>query len=398
MKANEQNRAILCVLAITITAFIFNTTEFIPIALLKDISESFSLSESQTGIMITVYAWIVSTTSLPLSLLCARFDRKKLLISLGIIFVLAHILSTLAWNFTVLLISRAGVALAHAIYWSIAAVLVLRLAPVNRKNQVLAWLGIATTLSTIFGIPAGRFVAQHFGWKSTFLVIAFLATCSGIVLWRLLPPLPPVNAGSLKSLPLLVRRPQLMLTYLLVILFVTAHFVPYTYIEVIALNIANFSAHRTTTILLYFGITAALGLIIYNKYAMRFPSSGPIVNALFLTLCTLLIIPLAAHFSAWLILLFFWGLAISWMGITMQMRVLCLAPDATDVASSIFSSCYNIGIGAGALIGSVIIKQMDISKVGMVGSGIASLTVFVLIFLYFKYGKISLTHQQSQEE
>lgn len=47
-------------------AFVFNTSEFMPIGLLTDIAASFSLTEAQTGIMISVYAWGVMLLSLPL--------------------------------------------------------------------------------------------------------------------------------------------------------------------------------------------------------------------------------------------------------------------------------------------------------------------------------------------
>ena len=61
-------RQYMMLFGITITAFIFNTSEFMPIALLIDISESFSMTEAATGQMITIYAWVVALLSLPLML------------------------------------------------------------------------------------------------------------------------------------------------------------------------------------------------------------------------------------------------------------------------------------------------------------------------------------------
>lgn len=66
---------------LTCAAFIFNTSEFIPIGLLTDIANDFSITEAQAGWIISIYALIVMLLSLPLMIVVSRFEMKKLLSS-----------------------------------------------------------------------------------------------------------------------------------------------------------------------------------------------------------------------------------------------------------------------------------------------------------------------------
>ena len=75
------------VVGLTLSAFIFNTSEFIPIGLLTDIARDFQITESQAGTIITVYAWIVTVLSLPLMLLASKIEFKKLLLGILALFV-----------------------------------------------------------------------------------------------------------------------------------------------------------------------------------------------------------------------------------------------------------------------------------------------------------------------
>ncbi len=79
----------------------------------------------------------------------------------------------------------------------------------------------------------------------------------------------------------------------------------------------------------------------------------------------------------WVVLGLVWGVAITCISLALQLRVLKLAPNATDVAMSIFSGIYNIGIGGGALLGSVVIGRYGLGLVGDVGAGVAVLAIII---------------------
>ena len=85
------------------------------------------------------------------------------------------------------------------------------------------------------------------------------------------------------------------------------------------------------------------------------------------------------------LLVFIWGIGISAVSLGLQMRVLQLAPDATDVATAIFSGIYNIGIGGGALIGNQVMQHLGLGNIGFVGSAIGIMAIVSFISIHLKY-------------
>ena len=375
----------LRVVTLAIAAFIFNTTEFVPVGLLSDIAQSFNMETPQVGIMLTIYAWVVALMSLPFMLLTSQVERRKLLIGLFVLFIGSHVLSFLAWNFHVLVISRIGIAFAHAIFWSITASLAIRLAPAGKRAQALSLI--------VLGIPIGRVVGQYFGWRTTFFAIGFGALVTLLCLIKLLPKLPSEHSGSLRSLPELFRRPALLSIYLLTVIVVTAHYTAYSYIEPFVQTVAGLSGNFATLLLLILGGAGILGSVLFGKLGNKH-ASGLISGAIGLLVISLLLLrPAAGSEINLAVLSIFWGIAIMIIGLGMQVKVLALAPDATDVAMSLFSGIFNIGIGAGALVGNQISLQWSMSAIGYAGA-IPALAALVWSVVIFRRWPVSAEERQ----
>ncbi|EGS5847977.1 sugar transporter [Salmonella enterica] len=394
MTINPVSRKVawLRVVTLAIAAFIFNTTEFVPVGLLSDIAESFHIQTAQVGIMLTIYAWVVAVMSLPFMLLTSQMERRKLLIYLFVLFIASHVLSFLAWNFTVLVISRIGIAFAHAIFWSITASLAIRLAPAGKRAQALSLIATGTALAMVLGLPIGRVVGQYFGWRTTFFAIGMGALITLLCLIKLLPKLPSEHSGSLKSLPLLFRRPALMSLYVLTVVVVTAHYTAYSYIEPFVQNVAGLSANFATVLLLILGGAGIIGSLVFGKLGNRHASSLVSIAIALLVVCLLLLLPAAESEAHLAILSIFWGIAIMVIGLGMQVKVLALAPDATDVAMALFSGIFNIGIGAGALVGNQVSLHWSMSAIGYIGA-IPACAALVWAVLIFRKWPVTLEEQ-----
>mgnify|MGYP001021533908 FL=1 len=370
------------VCALAVGAFIFNTTEYIPIALLSDIGQSFGKPATEVGMMITVYAWIVALLSLPLMLMTKNIERRKLLLMLFALFALFHALSFFSWNFNILLVSRIGIALTHAVFWSITASLAVRLAPTGKTNQALGLLSTGTVLAMVLGIPLGRVVGQYFGWQLSFLLIGVCAAGVMLVLAKNLPALPSQNTGSLSSLPSLFKRRNLMLLYAMTVLIITAHFTAYSYIEPFVLQVGGFKAEQVTIVLSLYGLAGFAASYLFGKWFAKSQRLFMLGAVAVILLSALLLLPFASFPYAVYALVFIWGVAIVIVSLGMVSKVLAFASDATDVANSIYSGLYNVGIGGGALLGHYVTVWFGLSNIGIAGALLAAagLTVCGLLF------------------
>lgn len=363
-------KAWLPVIGLTFSAFIFNTSEFIPIGLLSDIAADFNITESHAGLMITVYAWVVALASLPLMLVFAKTESKKLMLSITALFVVSHVLSGLASDFYMLMLSRMGVACAHAIFWSIVTPLAVKTAPEGKQSTALSFIVSGSSIAMIVGLPLGRTIGLYAGWRATFLIIGAVALIILCILAAVLKKTPGESNFSIRKLPALFKTPALLGIYLITVIAITGHFTGYSYIEPFMGQVVGMGSTLITLVLTLFGIVGIFGSVIFSKFYDRHP--GFFIKYAVSGICISLLLLQAASFSIWseFLLCVFWGLAINSYNLVFQSEIIRNAPQGTAVAMSIYSGIYNVGIGTGALVGGAVCDGTGIQYIGYVGGAI----------------------------
>lgn len=382
MKTNKiPLRQYIAVLGITIAAFIFNTSEFMPIGLLSDIASNFQQTEAETGIMITAYAWVVAVLSLPLMLMVTKMELKKLLIATITLFCIGQIVSGSAVNFVMLLAGRICVACAHSIFWSIAAPIAVQLVSKEHRSMALSMVATGTSVAMIFGLPLGRMIGLYLGWRMTFMMIAGTAFLTMVYLFFVFPHLTNQSTFSIDELPNLLKNPVLISIYVLTALTATAYYTGYSYIEPFLSQVAHISDHWITMILTIFGVSGLLGSFLfstfYDQYRFRFIR----FSFTALAIALLLLQTAAVNFYAMIALCILWGIASMSFNITLQSEVMqCVPIRANAVAMSMYSGIFNLGIGSGTWFGGYVTTHYTIGDIGYAGGGIAVIAVIYCLF------------------
>ena len=372
----------LPLIGITVAAFIFNTSEFMPVGLLTDIADTFSLTEASAGMLITVYAWFVMLLSLPLMLVFCRTDLRRLLIGTLALFCGCQVLSCVSTGYGMLMLSRIGVAAAHAVFWSIASPAAVRVVAPEHRSLALSTIVTGTSVAMICGLPLGRMLGIYAGWRVTFLCVAVISFAVMVYLALIFPKLPPEGAFSVKQLPSVFRNRALTGIYILTFMLAGAHYVGYSYIEPFLKQTAGLSDSRVTVVLTVFGAAGIIGSMLFSRFYDRTRFVFMKCILLGVAAAQLLLKPVSGSFAASMLICALWGMAITAFNVTFQAETIKAAsPQESTVAMSIYSGIYNLGISAGTWVGGLVCTYVSISDIGFTG-GAAACAALAFCSLY----------------
>ena len=384
MQKKESFTRWLPLIGLTFAVFVFNTSEFMPIGLLTDIATDLNISEARAGLLISVYAWVVAIMSLPLMIMVSKMELKRLLLSIIALFVVSHVASAFAEGYYTLMLSRIGVACAHAIFWSIAPPLAVRTVPDGKRALGLSTIATGSSVAMVVGLPLGRVVGLYVGWRMTFLSIAIISALIFIFIAVVFPKLQSRGKFAFKQLPDLLHNRVLVGVFIMSVLFATAHYTGYSYIEPFLGKVAALSPDVVTLVLIVFGASGMLGSISFSKYYMANRRRFMFVMTIGPALCLLLLQVAAASLLSVVVVCIMWGAMATAFNIAFLDNTIRFAPEnATSIGMSIFSGIFNVGIGSGAYVGGLVVSHLSIDYIGYAGGLIGLIATLYLAVRYF---------------
>lgn len=374
----------LPLIGLTCSAFVFNTSEFMPIGLLTDIAGSFGISESTAGVMISVYAWGVMILSLPLMVFASRFEFKRLMLGVVALFSAGQFLSAVSASYSMLVLARLVVAAAHAVFWSVATVMATRLVDAKHGPLAISMVATGSSIAQIFGLPLGRAIGLALGWRMTFAVVGAVSVAVVVYQAVFFPPMPAGERFTVAQLPELLKNPFLIALYVVTVFMATGYYTGYSYIEPFMAQVAHLEASSITWCLTVFGVAGLVGSMLFGRLfdGHRLVFLGVTLSGVALSL--LLMAPSTVSIASIFGVCALWGCCATAFNVAFQAELIAYTPaDGSAVAMSIFSGLFNLGIGTGTAIGGGVVAGGGIGGIGYVGGGIAAVGVLLAVTVLF---------------
>jgi DHA1 family inner membrane transport protein len=372
-------------------AFILVTTEFLIVGLLPAMAADLSISISQAGLLVTLFAFTVMLFGPLLTAWVAHIERKRLFVGILLVFTASNALAALAPNLWVLGLARFIPALALPVFWGTASETAEQLAGPERAGQAVSSVYLGISGAMLFGIPLGTLAAEAIGWRGAFWLLAAMSLLIALLLHFGMPSLRAPQRLRLGEQLRILRDPVFVANVALSVLVFTAMFTAYTYLADTLENAAGVPKAQVGWWLMGFGAVGLIGNYLGGQWVTGRPLA---VTALF---SVLLAIGMAASMALvgsrfWLcIALAVWGVANTALYPVCQIRVMQAASHAKALAGTLNVSAANAGIGLGALVGGLAIPVWGTSSVGYVAALIALLAaalVPLIALLAVKQGRI----------
>jgi DHA1 family inner membrane transport protein len=369
--------------ALALAAFAIGTTEFIVSGILPNVSADLSVSIPTAGLLVTGYAAGVAVIGPLLATFISRFPAKPTIIVLMVIFAIGQVLCALAANYGLLLGARLVSAGTHGVFFGVASVATAKLVPAEKRGAALALFISGITIANILGLPAGTAVGNAYSWRISFAAIAVLALVAAIAIALTLPRQgddhEPEKPFAVQAAQL--RHHEVWATFLMIVFVMVGALAFGTFQVPILLEITRIDPAVVPLYLLLGGVGATAGIFIGGRLA-DWRLSPSLVSIFFANAASLLVTFLVLGNPIAMGVMMVVNGAFGFMFSTpVQLRILKAAAAAPNLASTLISTAYNIGIALGAVVGAVLLTwgfgYTVLPLVGIACSTIAGLIALV---------------------
>ncbi|MEO8492943.1 MFS transporter [Pseudomonas sp.] len=354
LSASSDRLPIGALLALAMTGFICIVTETLPAGLLPLISEGLAISPSMAGQMVTAYALGSVLAVIPMTIATRGWRRRNVLLLTIVGFLLFNSITALSSHYGVTLVARFFAGVAAGLAWSLLAGYARRMVAPHQQGRALALAMVGTPIALSLGVPLGTWLGGLVGWRTTFGIMSALTLV--LIVWVLVkvPDYPPQAAHQRVSLGEVLTTPGVRPVLAVVISWMLAHNILYTYIAPFVASAGL--AERVDVVLLVFGVAALAGIWVtarlveplLRKTVLMSLAMFALVSVLFGLLGT---VPQVIYLGVAV-----WGLSFGGAATLLQTALADAAGDGADVALSLNVVAWNSAIAASGVAGGVLLE------------------------------------------
>ncbi|EKF19150.1 MFS transporter [Nitratireductor pacificus] len=380
--AGEERPAWWAVVSMSLGVFGLVGSEFLPASLLTPIAAELGVTEGMAGQAVTTTAAVALITSLVITALIRRIDRRKVLLGFSVLLILSNLLVAVAPNLPLLLAGRIALGVALGGFWTLSAATVMRLVPERFVPRALSVLFTGVSAATLFAAPAGSYLGDLAGWRVVFLAAAGLGALALVTQFLALPSLAPRGHSRFGTMIEVVSRRTVGLAMIAILLVFTGHFAFFTYIRPFLENVTQVGVTGISVILLGFGIANLagnyLGAFLFER-SMRFTLT---VMPLVMGTLALVLSRLGGNVAVDAAMVAIWGLAFGAVPVAWSTWITRAVPDETESAGGLFVAAINLAIATGAAAGGFIFDTSGIESVFAVSGAVlivAAVTILTAV-------------------
>lgn len=364
-------------LSLASATFLYLVFELSPMGLMTELTSVLRASESQIGVLVTIYAVVTGILTIPLMRFVVRYSRRLRLVVAMLILAAGSFVSAGAQDLSWMYVVRGWTAIAHGVLWSTVAPAAVDLVPRERRGGATALVFGGATFGVVVGIPLLRTASALIGWRATFVGLGLLALATALVLGLALAGGTGADSAAGPERPIQRNwRPVLIICGWTVLL-VSANFLVYTYFDPLLAG-RGWDAAAISLLLMAFGISGVVGTALSGRYLYRLPQlvTAVLLAAYAVAFATLAWLSLPSADVAAVVL---WGAGGAAVAPILQAQVTEASAGFEDLASSVYVVCFQVGIAAGSAAGALVAARSGVAALPSLGLGLIVLGAVVVL-------------------
>ena len=342
----------------SVCAFALIASEFLPVSLLTPMASDLQVSQGMTGQGIAISGAFAVLTSLFISALAGKLNRKSLLLGLTLAMGISGAIVALAPNYFIYMLGRALIGVVVGGFWSMSAATAIRLVLAHDVPRALAVVNGGNALAMVVAAPLSAYLGTVVGWRGAFLCLVPVSLIALAWQWKTLPSMPSSTSSSgfrsVFDVFTLFARPGVAIGMLASSLLFMGQFALFTYVRPFLETVTGVHGATISLILLAIGVAGFVGTVLIGRALQRGFYQTLIAIPLVMAGTALALMALDNWTAVVVALLGLWGLTSTSAPVGWWAWIAKVFPQDAEAGGGLFVAVVQMSIALGSTVGGLL--------------------------------------------